>query len=145
MVIVPADGLKLAKLPTVKAPFTVKSDEVVTVAELAMVKPLKARVPELAIDEPLFIVIVPADGVKLANVSTVKTPFTVKLAELVTVAELARVKLLKVSVPLLAILAPLFIVIVPAEGVKVPLTVNAPPTVAVLVPVVIVPEIVKLL
>jgi len=75
MVIVPADGLKLAKLPTVKAPFTVKLDVVVTVAELAMVKPLKARVPELVIDEPLFIVMVPADGVKVPL--TVKAPPTV--------------------------------------------------------------------
>ena len=39
---------------------------------------------------------------------------------------------------------PLFIVMVPADGVKVPETDKAPPTAAVLVPVVIVPEMVKL-
>jgi len=112
----------------------------------AIVKPLKVNVPLFTTDQPVVAkVIVPEDGLKLAEVPTVKAPFTVKLAELVTVAELARVKLLKVSVPVLVIDAPLFIVIVPAEGVKVPETDKAPPTVAVLVPVVIVPEIVKLL
>ena len=112
----------------------------------AIVKPLKVKVPLLVMDQPVvFIVIVPEDGLKLADVPTVKTPLRPKLDEVVTVAELAIVKLLKVKLPLFVMDEPLFMVIVPAEGVKVPLTVKAPPTAAVLVPVGIVPEIVKLL
>jgi len=145
-VIVPEVGAKDLVELTVKAPPTLKEDVGWVVGVSETVRPLKTKVPELARDQPVVAkVIVPEDGLRLAKLPTVKAPFTVKLDPLVTVAELAMVKLLKVRIPVSAIFEPLFIVIVPAEGVKVPLTVNAPPTVAVLVPVVIVPEIVKLL
>lgn len=77
MVIVPPDGEKLAVVPTVKAPATLKDDDVVTVAALAIVSAWNVSVPELAIEEPLLSVSVPEDGVKTPEAPTVKIPATV--------------------------------------------------------------------
>jgi hypothetical protein len=132
IVMVPLDGAKVALLLTVNAPPTLKLLEVVTVAEAATVRPLKVRVPEFEIDAPLFIVMVPAEGAKVALLLAVNAPPTEKLLDVVTVADAATVKLKKVKVPELEIDEPLFIVTVPLVGVKVPVTVKAPPTAAVL-------------
>ena len=88
-----AAGVKVAPEFTVKVVTTEKLPLEVTLAELAMVRLLKARVPELAILAPLFRVMVPADGAKTALEPTVKAAPTEKLAEVVTVAELAMVRL----------------------------------------------------
>jgi len=117
-----APGVKVAELPTVKVPPTAKLEEEVTAAELAKVRLLKVRVPLLAIDEPLPMVIVPADGLKLTPVPTVKAPFTVKLDEVVATWELEKVKPLKARVPELVIIlelpTPVPMVIVPADALK---------------------------
>ena len=75
MVIVPAEGLKLAPELTVNAPVMLKLLAVATVAEEAMVRLENVRVPELTMDEPLFMVMVPLVGVNVPV--TVKIPFTV--------------------------------------------------------------------
>lgn len=133
IVIVPPEGEKLALVPTLKAPLMLKLLEVVTVAELAMVRLLKASVPPtvLTIEAPLFIVIVPEDGLKFdALLPSVSAPLIEKLLEVETVAPLAIVRALKVSVPEFTMDEPLFMVIVPLVGVNVPVAVNVPPTVA---------------
>lgn len=129
---VPVDAVKLAvPVPTVSAPLTLKPLDAVTTALLAMVRLVKVSVPRLEIDDPLFIVIVPDDGLKFAVPDpTAKAPSTPKLLEVVTVALFAMLKSVNVSVPELEIDDPLFIVIVPLVGVNVPPTVKAPPTVA---------------
>ena len=76
MVIVPADGEKFAPVPTVKAPLTPKLLAVVTVAELAIERLLKVNVPELTMELPLFMVIVPAVGAKVLRALTVNAPLT---------------------------------------------------------------------
>lgn len=132
IVMVPADGAKVAVELLVRAPPTAKLEEVVTVAPLAIVRPEKVRlVPEFEIDEPLFIVIVPPEAVKVAVELLVKAPLTTKLEDVVTVAPVAIVSPEKLKlVPELEIEAPLFIVIMPAEGAKVAveLLVKGPPT-----------------
>ena len=79
IVIVPPDGEKLAEeAPTARVPLTEKLELVVTVAPAATVRLLKVSVPpELEIEEPLFMVMVPEEGVKVPV--TVKTPLTVAL------------------------------------------------------------------
>ena len=127
IVIVPPEGLKVAPVPTVRVPPMLKPVEVVTVALLAIVKPLNVRFPGFEMDAPLFMVIAPADGLKVdAEFPSVNTPLMLKLLEVVTVAVFEIVKLLNVSVPELEIDDPSPIVIVPLEGVKVALvpTVN---------------------
>lgn len=119
IVIVPPDGANTAVVPTLNAPPTLKLLDVVTVAAFATVNPLKVNVPELAMDEPLFIVIVPLEGANTAVVPMESAPPTVKLLAVVTVAAFAMVKLLNVNEPELEIEAPLFIVIAPAEAVNV--------------------------
>ena len=49
---------KSPELPTLSVAPTVKLSEVVTVAEARIVRLLKVSVPEFAIDDPLFIVMV---------------------------------------------------------------------------------------
>ena len=132
-VIVPADGLKTELVPTVSAPLTLKPVDVVTVAEFGIVNALNVRAPEFAIDAPFVIVIVPADGLKIAPAPSVRAPPTLKLLDVVTVALAAIDRPLNASVPEFVIDDPLFIVIVPSVGLNVPVTVKAPPTAAVLV------------
>ena len=84
-------------------------------AESAIVIPLKASVPEFAIDEPLFMVMVPADGERFPPLTS-NAPPTLKLLEEVVVPD--TVKLLNVSVPPFTIEPPV-IVMVPEEGVRV--------------------------
>ena len=104
----------------------------VTVALLAMVKLLKeSSVPELVMTDPLFMVMVPELGERVAVELLVKVPATAKLVLAVTVAAEAVVKLKKVKVPELVMMEEAFMVIVPAEGVKVPVTFKVPPTAAV--------------
>ena len=100
-VIVPAVGAKLAPGPRLNAPSIVKLEEVDTVAELAMVKLLKVKVPELAMLEPLFKVIVP-EGLKLAELFTVSAPAMVAEPVKVGLFEIVRPPL-KVWVPLPAV------------------------------------------
>jgi len=136
MVIVPALGLKFPLLPTVRAPTIVKPLAVVTVADAPIVNALGVNVPELVIDEPLFMVIVPPEGTNTEPEPIVSTPPTLKLLSVVTVAEFATVRAEKVSVPELVIDEPLFMVIVPPDGVSVPdTTFRAPATIAVVEPV----------
>ena len=91
MVMVPPDGAKLAELPTVNTPATLKLLEVDTVAEAAIDKAWKVAVPLLEIDDPLFMVIVPALGVKVPD--TVKADATVAVCVPVLILPLT-VKLL---------------------------------------------------
>jgi hypothetical protein len=113
------DGVNVALEPIVRVLTTETEPDAVTVAEAAIVKPRKASVPEFAIEEPLFIVMVPEDGLKFALALTVKAPPIEKLLDVVTVAELAMVMPLTVSVPEFVIEAPLLKVIVPPEGLRV--------------------------
>ena len=88
-------------------------------------------VPEFAIDEPLFIVMVPEDGIKDFVGSTVNAPATEKEAVGWDEGVPEIVNPLKVNVPELTIDQPVpDIVIVPEDGAKVfvELTVNAPAT-----------------
>jgi len=73
-----APGVKVAELPTVKVPPTAKLEEEVTAAEVARVTLLKVKDPELAIEAPLFKVIVPAVGAKVLVELTVNAPPTLK-------------------------------------------------------------------
>ncbi len=73
--------MKTELAPVVRAPATLKLLDVVTVAEAAMVNPWNVSVPELLIEDPLFIVIVPAVGMKLPPLPTVSAVATAKLAE----------------------------------------------------------------
>jgi hypothetical protein len=130
MVMVPPDGLNVAVDELVNAPFMVKEEDVVTVAPEAIVRLLKVRVPELAIEEPVFMVIVPADGDKLPPL-TFNAAFISKLLEVAVVP--VTVKLLNTKLeeaPPLLVMVPPVIVIVPAVGAKVlvELTVKAPET-----------------
>lgn len=84
MVIVPAEGEKFAPDPTFKAPAILKLLDVVTVADVAIVNPWKVSVPELLIDEPLFMVIVPAEGIKLPLPLTISAVATAKLFDVTT-------------------------------------------------------------
>ena len=133
IVIVPADGLKTELVPMVSAPPTLNPVDVVTVAEFAIVNALNVSVPEFAIDAPFVIVIVPADGLKIAPAPSVRAPPTLKLLDVVTVALAAIDRPLNASVPEFVIDEPLFIVIVPRVGLNVPVTAKAPPTNAVFV------------
>ena len=128
---------KSPELPTLSVAPTVKLSEVVTVAEAAIVRLLKVSVPEFAIDDPLFIVMVPEDGVSTEDVPFVSAPPTVKLVSAVTVAEAAVVRLKKVRVPEFDMVDPSLNVIVPDVGVNTPEppTENVPPMVAVPAPV----------
>ncbi len=56
----------------------VKLLDVVTVADAAMVNPWNVSVPEFAMDDPLFIVIVPPVGASVVEPLTVKVPPTDK-------------------------------------------------------------------
>lgn len=130
IVIVPPDGSNTALAPFVSVPLTAKLAEVVTVAEPAVVKPLNVRVPLFTIDEPSFIVMVPPEGSSTAFAPLVSAPPTAKLEEVVTVADPAVERLLKVRDPEFAIELPSFMVIVPPDGAKVEpadATVNVPP------------------
>ena len=78
-VIVPDVGEKVALDPIDKTAATVYEVLAVTVAEALMVKLLKvSAVPELTIEEPLFIVIVPPDGANVTPEPLVRTPLTEK-------------------------------------------------------------------
>ncbi len=89
IVIVPADGTKLPLAPIARAPFTVKSDESVTVPFI--LSPANANVPEFEIAPPV-IVIAPLDGERLAEVPTVRLCVIVNDEPVFTVAELAVAK-----------------------------------------------------
>ena len=69
LVIVPAEGVKTALVPILKAVLTVKEPAVVTVALLAIVRVANVRVPELVMEAPLFNVTVPL-GERVTPVST---------------------------------------------------------------------------
>jgi len=69
-----APGVKVADVPTVKVPPTAKLEEEVTAAEVARVTLLKVRLPELAIDEPFLMVVVPLAGAKVTPLLTVSAP-----------------------------------------------------------------------
>jgi hypothetical protein len=69
------------------------------VAPDAMLRLLKARVPELVMEAPLFKVIVSEVGEKFPEEPTLSAPAILKLADVVTVAEAAIVILLIVRVP----------------------------------------------
>ena len=84
---VPADGEKSAKIPTVNVPDISKLLEVVTVAKGLMVILLKLSVPELEIEALPIKVIVPAGGERLAEAPTTNAPEILKLLEVVTLAE----------------------------------------------------------
>ena len=102
MVIVPPEGLNVAVELLVNVPATLKLLEVVTVAPDGIVKLWKVAVPLFAIDEPLFMVIVPPLGVNVPV--TDNAPVTVAVDDPVTVPLTVRflyVRLLTVSpVPL---------------------------------------------
>ena len=114
----------------VNVPATEKVPVVIEVVALeATARLLKASVPELAIDELLFIVIVPPLGDKLPEPPRVNAPPIAKEWEVVVVPLI--VKLLKVNVPEeFEIDDPLLNVIVPLVGAKViaPDMVKAPAT-----------------
>jgi hypothetical protein len=74
--------------------------EVDTVAEAAMVRLLKVSVPEFAIDDPSFIVIVPV-GAKVIAPLIVKVLLTKKFADGCVVGSPAIVSPLKINDPLL--------------------------------------------
>jgi len=76
MVTVPAEGLNVAVELFVRVPATLKLLEVVTVAPEAIVSPENTSVPLFAIDDPLFIVIVPPLGEKFTLPLTVNAPAT---------------------------------------------------------------------
>lgn len=79
LVIVPPEGAKVELEPMVNALKILKSDEVVTVADEAVVRLLKVRVPlEFTMDEPSLKVIVLAVGAKVIPELTVKAPDTLK-------------------------------------------------------------------
>ena len=84
MVIVPLEGLKVAVEELVKVPAMLNEEEVVTVAPEAMVKLWKVRVPELVMEEPLFMVMVPFEGEKLPPL-TFKAPLMENELEVVVV------------------------------------------------------------
>jgi len=81
IVIVPAEGLKVAVLELIRAPATLKEDAVVTVAPDPMVSPWKTRLvvapPLLTIDPPVL-VMVPPVGAKVIPAFTVRAPETLK-------------------------------------------------------------------
>jgi hypothetical protein len=117
-VMVPPEGENTPLEPTVRAVPTLNEEPVVTVADAAIARVLKASVPELPMEPPLFMVTVPALGERLPDVPTVKAPPTAKLALVVVVP--LKVTPLNVSVPELFIeVAPVSKVIVPPVGAKV--------------------------
>jgi hypothetical protein len=65
LIIFAAEGVKVELEPRVKVPATAKLLLPVTVAELAVVRLKNVSEPELVIEAPLFMVIVPAVGVKV--------------------------------------------------------------------------------
>ena len=69
------EGVNVPVDPIVRVPFTVNAPEAVTAADAFNVRSLNVNVPELAIDDPLFIVIVPPLGVNVPV--TVNAPPTV--------------------------------------------------------------------
>jgi hypothetical protein len=80
MVIVPAEGEKFAEeAPTVRSPLTEKLEPVVTVAPAAIERAEKVRVLELDIEDPLFMVTVPPDRIRLPEELTERTLSTTKL------------------------------------------------------------------
>lgn len=148
IVIVPPVGANVTPLLTVNAPAITKLVLycVCAVGVAAIVNPLNRKdVPELEIVDPAAdIVIVPPEGLNVAVELLVNVPATLKLLDVVTVADEGIVKLWKVAVPLFEIDEPLFIVIVPPLGVNVPVTDSALVTVAVDEPVTV-PLIVRFL
>ena len=102
-VTVPPEAVNVAPDATENFVPTEKLLDVVTVAPAAMEIVLSVSVPEFAIELPLFIVIVPAEGARVAPVPTVRAPATEKLLEVVTVAELAIVRPANVKVPGVAV------------------------------------------
>ena len=115
IVIIPAEGDKLAPAPMLKVPFTVKPEEVVVVP--VVLRLAKTKVPELLI-EPAFLVTVPPVGEKLPVAPTVKTAFTEN--ETFEVFVPLNVTPLNVRVPeLLIVVVPVSKVIVPPVGAKV--------------------------
>lgn len=80
MVMVPLDGLKVAVDELVNAPSILNEEEVVTVAPVSTVKPLKTRLvvdpPLFTIEPPFFMVIVPPAGASVFPELTVKAPAT---------------------------------------------------------------------
>ena len=117
-------GVKVAPLPILKVPPdpTPKLPLLVTAADVGKVKLKKFKVPELAILEPLFIVIVPEDGDIVQVELLVNVPATVKLVFAVTlVEEQDVVTLLNVKVPELLIEPPPLIVTVPELAIRLPL------------------------
>ena len=113
-----AAGVKVPLELTVKFPLTAKFPEPVTAALEAIVRSWNDKVvPELTMLEPLFMVIVPEEGLRTAVELLVRAPSTPKLVFAVTVAAEATVRLKKVRVvPELTILEPLFMVMVPEVG-----------------------------
>lgn len=113
MVMVPEDGERFPP-ETFRAPAIVKLEEVVVVP--VIVKPWKVKVPLLAIEDPLVMVMVPEEGERFPP-ETSSADAIVKSEEVVVVP--LTVKLLKTSdVPEFTIEPPV-IVIVPDEGAKV--------------------------
>lgn len=80
-------------------PFTTKLFVAFTDAELTTVKLLNLRVPEFEIVDPLLTEIVPPEGLKFPPDPTLIALLILKLLDVVTTAEPAIVRLLKVSVP----------------------------------------------
>ena len=96
-------------------------------------------------DEPLFMVMVPAVGDRFLELFTVNAPPTLKDAVGCVEGVSDMVRLENVSVPELEMVHPVVArVMVPDEGVNVPVTVSAPFTVAVLLAPVIEPLILRL-
>jgi hypothetical protein len=82
IVIVPPDGLNVAVEELVKVPLMVKEEDVVTVADAAMVKLLNTKLvvapPLFTIDAPSVKVIVPAVGARVLVAFIVRAPSTEK-------------------------------------------------------------------
>ena len=98
VMVLPDPGEKLPEAPTIKVPAMLKEAVVLTVAEAAILRPWKVKLPELTIEEPVLKVMVPEEGVKTPEAPTVNVPFPPKP----TVALLAPVEmalLLMVSLP----------------------------------------------
>ena len=121
MVIVPLVGIRDLPGLTVN-PFETVKELVGCVEGVSdMVSPLKANVPELTMLHPVVaMVIMPAEGLKLADVPTVNAPLTVKELAVVTVAELAIERLLNINGAATVMLEPLPIDTVPELLLNVP-------------------------
>jgi len=112
---IPAEGERLAPPPTLRAPFIVKLEPVVGVP--LIVSPEKARVPELLMEPPVFVMVPPA-GDRFPLPPTERVPVTPKLTLDVLVP--LKVTPLNVKVPeLLIVVVPVSKVIVPPVGARV--------------------------